>query len=197
MPQTNINLGSTQAPYWEQVIELKPNEIKKIQYVTDNFQLLEASTPNALKVSFGGSMIQTPFSAGMGYRLTEPVQFIELWNNSDVYLKVDFVIGIGEIKDNRLTISGQIQTVTQNKMFAKISAGTINVSNTYNYTLSAGNSVSLCVTSGELTFNANSNGINFNNLILSGGQSLDFTTANDLMLTITGSGSFNYFVGEY
>ena len=142
-------------------------------------------------------MIQTPFSAGMGYRLTEPVQFIELWNNSDVYLKVDFVIGIGEIKDNRLTISGQIQTVTQNKMFAKISAGTINVSNTYNYTLSAGNSVSLCVTSGELTFNANSNGINFNNLILSGGQSLDFTTANDLMLTITGSGSFNYFVGEY
>lgn len=65
--QENINLGAVQAPYWEQVLTLQPGETRKVDYVYDSFNLLQASIPEVLEVTFGGAATQTKFSAGMGY----------------------------------------------------------------------------------------------------------------------------------
>lgn len=193
----NINLGTTQAPYWEQKITLAPHKPRKIEYVTDNFILLNASIPDALRVNFGGTMIDTPFSAGMGYRLTEPVQFVELTNNSNSPLDVDFALGIGDIKDNRLTVSGEIQAISQQKSFSDIKAGTKTVTTTDTLDIAANSTVSITVVAGTLIFIAAVAGVEFDNLEMSAGQTIDFSTTQDFTLTINGNGKYNYFKGVY
>ncbi len=174
----NINLGSVQAPYWEQTITLKPNERRKIEYVTDNFQLKEASVPNVLRVNFGGSMIDTRFSAGMGYKMTEPVQFVELWNDNNIDLTVDFVLGVGEIRDNRLTVSGQVDTLTEKKGYSKVGffrdVGTIE----HKRGFAAGSLIAVMCAKGPVNFSVKFTGENNTNLIiLDVGQSFELTFA--------------------
>lgn len=193
----NINLGSVQAPYWEQTITLAAQEHRKIQYVTDNFELKSADRNGALKVSFAGTMIQTPFSEGMGYRLTEPVQFVELWNDSNAPLTVDFVVGIGDIKDNRLTVSGTISALSEQKAYGDIKAGTKTVAATDTLDIASNSTVSITVLTGTLTFVAAVAGVDFDNLELGAGQTLDFSTTQDFTLTINGNGKYNYFKGVY
>ncbi len=191
----NINLGSIQAPYWEQSITLPPHGYQKIQYVTDNFQLISASLPNALKVSFGGAMIDTPFRAGMGYRLTEPVQFVELRNDNDTPLTVDFALGIGEIQDNRLNVSGQVDTLSSNRPYASIHAGSL--SGEQSLTFSDGANVAILCTSGTITLNISTSNITVTNLTLTAGQSWELPLATGGTLNITGTGSFNYCIAGY
>ncbi len=194
----SINSGSVQAPYWEQTITLKPHERRKIEYVTDNFQLLNTSVPNALCVNFGGSMIDTPFRAGMGYRLTEPVQFVEIWNDNNVELTVDFVLGIGQIQDNRLTLIGQVDTKTTPQGFTDIQIGSRTLENGISTTLHVGANQRIAVmcTSGELRL-----GNNPNYMILKAGQSFEFDSASSIAFNAVNlSGSpvtFNLFIGSY
>lgn len=194
-----INLGSTQAPYWEQTITLKPNEHRKIDYVADSFQLQKVSTENALHVSFGGTMIQTPFSAGMGYKLTEPVQFIEFWNKSAASLTIQFVLAIGDIKDNRLTVSGVVNTrIVSNSGFKSVTGGTSTDVQTLKLTPCQ---FDLMVTSGNATINVTSdNGeYSISGLIIPEGGSWNIQLALDSTVTVTPSesGVYNYTIGKY
>lgn len=191
----NINLGSIQAPYWEQSITLPPHGYQKIQYVTDNFQLISASLPNALKVSFGGAMIDTPFRAGMGYRLTEPVQFIELRNDNETPLTVDFALGIGQIQDNRLNVSGQVDALSSNRPYAIVRASSL--IGAQSLTFSDGANVAILCTSGTITLNISTDNISVTNLTLTAGQSWELPLATGGTLNITGTGSFNYCIAGY
>lgn len=105
-----INLGSVQAPYQEFTYTIPAGQSHKIDYVYNSFNLLEASTAGVLKCNFGGAVNETLFSAGMGYKLTQPVQFITLFNTSNSPLTVHLSLAIGDIYDNRLTVSGTILT---------------------------------------------------------------------------------------
>ncbi len=191
----NINLGSIQAPYWEQSITLPPHGYQKIQYVTDNFQLISASLPNALKVSFGGAMIDTPFRAGMGYRLTEPVQFVELRNDNDVDLTVDFALGIGNIQDNRLTVSGQIDSLSSIRPYGTVNAGNLTGAQILDYP--SGANIAIACTNGTITINLSAGNITITNLTLTSGQSWELPLATAGTINITGTGSFNYCIAEY
>ncbi len=191
----NINLGSVQAPYWEQTITLAPHERKKIEYATDNFQLINASLPNALRVNFGGSMIDTPFRAGMGYRLTKPVQFVEIWNDNDTDLTVDFALGIGQIQDNRLNVSGQIDSLASNRPYGKVQSGHLTGTQTLTYEDSA--NIAILCTSGTITINISTGGISVTNLVLTAGQAWKLPLATGGEIKITGSGSFNYCIARY
>lgn len=194
--QQIINLGSTQAPYWEFTKTLKAGEIWKLDYVTDSFHLLDVSALNALFVSFGGSMIETPFSAGMGYKLTEPVQFIQLYNRSAGAITVHFAVGIGNIRDDRLTISGNVNTVINgNTGFSTISAGS--ATGAHNYTVPANSQVSLMVTNDSITVNYNSGNVAISNMVLPDGAIWQTTIATAGTLAITGNGSYNYEIGSY
>lgn len=113
-----INTGSVWAPYQEFTYTIPAGSYHQVNYVTDNFVLLEVSANGALEINFGGAMNQTNFTAGIQYRLTEPVAFVQLHNKSDSILTVHFALGVGEVKDNRLSLVGQINTTSTYKYFA-------------------------------------------------------------------------------
>lgn len=105
-----INLGSVQAPYQEFIYTIPAGGSQKVDYVYESFNLLEASAPGVLKCNFGGAVNETLFSAGMGYKMTQPVEFLMLFNTSNAPLTVHFSLAIGNIYDNRLTVSGVVYT---------------------------------------------------------------------------------------
>lgn len=105
-----INLGSVQAPYQEFTYTIPAGQSQKVDYIYNCFNLLEASSAGVLTCNFGGAVNETYFSAGMGYKLTQPVQFLTLFNTSNAPLTVRFSLAIGDIYDNRLTVSGVILT---------------------------------------------------------------------------------------
>lgn len=105
-----INTGTPSAPYQQFEVSLAAGEVRKIDYVTENFALLETTTANVLRVNFGGSASETNFMTGIQYKLTRAVPYVTLINSSASPLTVKFALGCGEIKDNRLSVSGTVQT---------------------------------------------------------------------------------------
>lgn len=196
----NINLGSSQAPYWEFTKTLAANEIWKLDYVTDSFHLLSTTVDNAVRVSFGGSMIETPFSAGMGYKLTEPVEFIQLQNVTGSPVTVHFAVGIGNIRDDRLTVAGTVFVQTGNgesvdtkpAPFKTFTATSGTGGTTLPY--AAGNQIDVVCTSGSITLD---NAAGITALVLNDGQTFSVCLANAGTLTVTGSGSWNISCGGW
>lgn len=113
-----INTGSVWAPYQEFTYTIEAGSYQRVNYVTDNFVLLETSANGALEVNFGGAMNQTNFTTGIQYRLTEAVPYVQLHNSSTSPLTVHFALGVGEVKDNRLSLVGQINTTSTYSHFA-------------------------------------------------------------------------------
>lgn len=108
-----INTGSVWAPYQEFTRTIPAGSYDRINYVTDNFVLLEVSANNALEVNFGGAVNQTNFTAGIQYKLTEAVPYIQLHNASQSPLVVRFAVGVGEVRDNRLTLANSQLTISE------------------------------------------------------------------------------------
>lgn len=105
-----INTGSVWAPYQEFFYTIPAGQYQRVNYVTDNFVLLETTANNSLEVNFGGAMNQTNFTTGIQYRLTEAVPYIQLYNKGASPVTVHFALGVGEVKDNRLSLVGSIIT---------------------------------------------------------------------------------------
>ena len=108
-----INTGSVWAPYQEFTRTIPAGSYDRINYVTDNFVLLEVSANNALEVNFGGAVNQTNFTAGIQYKLTEAVPYIQLHNASQSPLIVRFAVGVGDVRDNRLTLANSKLTISE------------------------------------------------------------------------------------
>ena len=108
-----INTGSVWAPYQEFTRTIPAGSYDRINYVTDNFVLLEVSANNALEVNFGGAVNQTNFTAGIQYKLTEAVPYIQLHNASQSPLVVHFAVGVGDVRDNRLTLANTQLTISE------------------------------------------------------------------------------------
>lgn len=120
----NINLGSVQSPYLEQILTIPAGGIKKFDYVHNCFSLLDSS--DKLNLTFGGAAVESVFTAGMYYELTNPVPYVILYNRNASPITIHFALGIGVIKDNRLTVSGTV--LTQEKPFETFSATTVAIS---------------------------------------------------------------------
>lgn len=193
--QENINLGAVQAPYWEQVLTLQPGETRKVDYVYDSFNLLQASIPEVLEVTFGGAATQTKFSAGMGYHLSAPVSYIQLFNTSDSPLTIDFSLAVGGITDNRLTVSGTVNTSTKLSAYSSVKAGSRTAPQSLEYDNNS--VVALVCTSGTITINITAAGVAVSNLELSTGQSWEMPIVTGGTIEITGTGKFNYSIAGY
>lgn len=195
-----INLGSTQAPYWEVEKTITAGQRVRIDYVTDLFQLLYASQQSALRVSFGGSQVDTHFSAGMGYRLSEPVQFIELFNDSINTLTVRFVLGIGEVRDSRLTVSGIVNTDDGRFNINKITGETETGQDSFQIDGRA--DVSISVLTGNVIINVNDLAglYAINNVELAAGGILEFSVNSyQTVVDISGTASdkWSILITEY
>lgn len=190
-----INMGSVQAPYWEQVLILPPKSSHIEYYVYDSFNLLNASTPDALEVTFGGAAVQSRFSSGMGYKLKEPVSYIQFFNTLDTPLTIDFSLAIGGITDNRLTVSGIISAQSQQQAYSSVSAGTLTAPQSIEY--GNNSNIALVCTAGTITVNITEAGVAVTNLILTAGQSWELPVVSGGTIEVTGTGTFNYCIAEY
>ena len=190
-----INLGSVQAPYWEDTITIDPQGTEIRYYNYDSFNLLQASIPGVLQVTFGGAAVQSKYSAGMGFKLSQPVSYIQFFNTSDSPLTIHYSLAIGGITDNRLTVSGTVNTMTAIQAFSNVQAGSMTAPQSLEY----GNNsvVALVCTSGTITVNISASGVAVNNLVLSAGQSWEMPIVTGGTIEITGTGQFNYSIAGY
>ena len=101
-----INTGSVWAPYQEFFYTIPAGQYQRVNYVTDNFVLLETTANNSLEVNFGGAMNQTNFTAGVQYKLESVVPYIQLYNKGASPVTVHFALGVGDVRDNRLSLVG-------------------------------------------------------------------------------------------
>ena len=129
-----INTGSVWAPYQEFTRTIPAGSYDRINYVTDNFVLLEVSANNALEVNFGGAVNQTNFTAGIQYKLTEAVPYIQLHNASQSPLIVRFAVGVGDVRDNRLTLANSKLTISET--YTSLNVERITFDSTGSYTIS-------------------------------------------------------------
>ena len=104
----NINTGSVWAPYQEFTYTIAAGQYQRVNYVTDNFVLLETTANNSLEVNFGGAMNQTNFTTGVHYKLQSVVPYVQLYNKGASAITVHFALGVGEVRDNRLSLVGTI-----------------------------------------------------------------------------------------
>lgn len=190
-----INLGSVQAPYFEQEMTIPANQSVIINYAFESFQLLDASLQDTLEVTFGGAAVQSKFSAGMGYKLTDPVQYVQLFNTSKTQqITIRFALAIGNISDNRLVVSGIVNTSTLLTKASNVTWATVNATSSKTYSIPDNSDVSILVTSGTVTMNLSGN--SGNAISLASGQSVEFSTLNAQTLTLSG-GTVNIQVQEY
>lgn len=208
--QQVINLGSVQSPYLEQRLTIPAGGTKKFNYTYNSFNLLYASVPDVLEVTFGGAAVQSKFASGMSFGLQEPVSYIQFFNNSNQPVDIWFALAIGEIKDNRLNVSGTVLIEPENgavfmvepennsvfmikqKGFTNYQAGTKTGASSLTY--KANSQIDILCTSGTITVN-NSAGVS--SLVLSAGQSWSACLATAGTLAITGTGGYNYSVGDW
>ena len=190
-----INLGSVQAPYWEDTITIEPQGTEIRYYNYDSFNLLQASIPGVLQVTFGGAAVQSKYSAGMGFKLSQPVSYIQFFNTSDSPLTIHYSLAIGGITDNRLTVSGTVNTMTAMQSFGNVQAGSMTAPQSLEY--SNNSVVALVCTSGTITVNISASGVAVNNLVLSAGQSWEMPIVTGGTIEITGTGQFNYSIAGY
>ena len=106
----NINTGSVWAPYQEFTYTIAAGQYQRVNYVTDNFVLLETTANNSLEVNFGGAMNQTNFTTGVQYKLQSVVPYVQLYNKGNSAITVHFALGVGEVRDNRLSLVGTVIT---------------------------------------------------------------------------------------
>lgn len=195
-----ITLGSVQAPYLEQTLTIPAGGTRKFDYAYDSFNLLDADIPGVLEVTFGGAAVQSRFAAGMAFKLSEPVSFIQFYNKGNAPLTIHYALAIGEIKDNRLTVSGNVQVVpADGVVFPAKKAGFTNYqagSNTGSSTLpyDANSQIDFLCTSGTITLD---NAAGVSALILSAGQTWSACLADAGTMTISGTGSYNFSVGDW
>lgn len=190
-----INLGSVQAPYWEDTITIEPQGTEIRYYNYDSFNLLQASIPGVLQVTFGGAAVQSKYSAGMGFKLSQPVSYIQFFNTSDSPLTIHYSLAIGGITDNRLTVSGTVNTMTAMQAFSNVQAGSMTAPQSLEY--SNNSVVALVCTSGTITVNISASGVAVNNLVLSAGQAWEMPIVTGGTIEITGTGQFNYSIAGY
>ena len=198
--QELINLGSVQAPYLQQEVKIPAGGTHKFDYVYNSFNLLDADIPDVLDVTFGGAAVQSKFAAGMAFKLLKPVSYIQFFNTGNQPLTIRFALAIGEILDNRLNISGNVQVIAaqgssfpvQKTGFSTYEATSNTGASTLNYGANAQLDV-LC-TSGTITID---NAAGVSGLVLSAGQSWSACLAAAGTLTISGTGSYNISRGEW
>ena len=184
-----INTGSVWAPYQEFTRTIPAGSYDRINYVTDNFVLLEVSANNALEVNFGGAVNQTNFTAGIQYKLTEAVPYIQLHNASQSPLIVRFAVGVGDVRDNRLTLANSKLTISETYTSLNVERITFDSSGAYTITQPAEKIVMQNVGSNTVYVGAN------NGFEISPSGSMDIQLNGQL--TIYGTAGDSVVLGYY
>ena len=107
----NINNSSGIISYKEAVLTIPAGETVTYQNPYDFIRILSSTgSDTALLFRFGASSIETPLTVGLGLKVPETLPSITIRNitNAAVTLKISEIQG--QILDDRLTITGDVET---------------------------------------------------------------------------------------
>lgn len=123
---TNINTGTIANPYRQFRKTIPAGGIEKIRYDADFFAVLYTSSQD-LAVNFSGSGGETEFWQGIKFKCPYTFTYAELINlNPTQPLEVVVGMGIGDVEDNRFSVSGgvNVQNTEATSLFVQNSNNT-------------------------------------------------------------------------
>lgn len=110
-----INNSTQPVSYKELEITLNAGEQYPFQQPFNTFNLLESNATDDSKVffRFGGLSHETNLSAGLGVTFPDVYACVSIRNETSAQIKLRVAFIIGSVSDNRLTVSGNVNTVAQ------------------------------------------------------------------------------------
>lgn len=118
-----INGGTQQALYSEHEIIVAGNSLFEVANPYNFFRCLEAN--HNFQVAWSSAIGKTDFSAGLRAKFEDVLPSAIIFNPEPTPLVVRIGLGIGDIDDSRLTVSGTVQT--QPAQYSNFSAQTITI----------------------------------------------------------------------
>lgn len=111
-----IASGDITNAYEQFEFTLAAGATKEIFFVFNYFRLLEYSgAQDTLNISFGGSPLSSSFiGAGVGLKLPNALGRVVIKNTDSVANTVNIALAVGEVSDDRLTVSGVVQVDVTN-----------------------------------------------------------------------------------
>lgn len=109
--EIQVNRDPIQNPYREFTYVLPVNGAETIFFAHSYFRVLALSSGAGLAVRWGGSGQQSSLiSAGIGINIIEAVPSVTLINTGGNVVTVTIALSMGTVSDDRLTVSGTINT---------------------------------------------------------------------------------------
>lgn len=117
-----IESGSIQNPYQEFVRIIPAGETRRIDYAFNFWRILSA-TGGEITLGFGGSGSPTVVSgAGIGQQLPVAIPFLTIRNSGATALTITVAMAIGDIRDDRLNISGALSVAKPSNLITTADA---------------------------------------------------------------------------
>lgn len=91
---------------------LQPGEIYTMQEAFNSFRVLKLNNPDACEYKLGRNSSWTPLETGVGVKFYEPLPSVSIHNKSNAPVEITFVMGIGDIADDRTTFTGELDVKT-------------------------------------------------------------------------------------
>lgn len=107
-----INNGTTVVSYKEVKITVPANNQYILHSPYNTVQLLESNAVNTddLSFRFGSSSEETTFTLGLNPTYPEPLSSLTITNKTTADINIKLALIVGDIKDNRLNVSGTVKT---------------------------------------------------------------------------------------
>lgn len=103
------NVGKIRNPYKEFAFSIADDAIETIDYTFDFWRMLTLSTSTGVSLRFGKTGTPTSIvDAGVGGRIPDPIDNIQIINESGATLTGTIGLAIGDIFDDRLNVSGAV-----------------------------------------------------------------------------------------
>jgi hypothetical protein len=124
MELKQITTGSLQSVYSEHEITVAGNSFYELSNPYNFFRCLEAN--HNFQVAWSSAIGKTDYSAGLRAKFEEVLPSVLIFNPVATPLTVKIGLGIGDIDDSRLTVSGTV--LTQPAQFNTFVAQTLTIS---------------------------------------------------------------------
>ena len=124
-----LNNSTNLISYKEAILTIRAGETITYQNPYDFIRILSSTgSDNALLFRFGASSIETPLTVGLGLKVPETLPSVTIRNVTNAPVTIRLAEIQGNILDDRLTISGDVETKVEPDTVHQVTLETFNSS---------------------------------------------------------------------
>lgn len=105
-----INTGRQQSSFKRFKITLQPGQVYPLVNPFNTFRCYGATLD--FKVAWSTNSDFTDFGYGLAVKFVDVIPYAQIYNQNDSVIVVDVGVGIGDFDDSRLSVSGNISTIS-------------------------------------------------------------------------------------